>query len=238
MDSRGISTLTVVVTVLICGLIAGGAHAATPYHFDQTGYLGEASLLPDWSATMQREHHQSDILDACVNDDDTCPAYYKGLRHLLLKAQALPPGHQIHLVNRYVNRKRYRNDRTAEIDTALANEPVKYRSRWATVEEFMRRGGDCEDYATTKYYLLRRLGFDIDQLRVIVVWDRQARGYHAILAVRHEGKIRLLESNNEIRRGARHPYRFIYSVNEKSIWDHQGRKTVSRKTHPTEDNPA
>ena len=100
----------------------------------------------------------------------------------------------------------------------------------------MRRGGDCEDYATTKYYLLRRLGFSADQLRIVVTWERGERGYHAVLAVRledaEEAKILLLESDNTIKRGGRHRYRFIYSVNEESIWDHEANHASASGKQP------
>jgi predicted transglutaminase-like cysteine proteinase len=212
MGSRGIYVLA----ALLAGLFtACAAWAGASYPFDQSGYLGDAALMPDWSATMQRQQEQSQALEACMEDAAAC-----------------------RLVNRYVNRKRYRGDRTARIETALADEPVKYRSRWSTVEEFMRRGGDCEDYATTKYYLLRQLGFDVDQLRIVVTWERSARGYHAVLAVKHNDQVLLLESDNQIHKGRRHNYRFIYSVNEESIWDHESERTVSRRTHPKEGNPA
>ena len=219
--------------------VALPAWSAAPYPFDESGYLGDAALMPDWSDTMQRQQNQASALGACLENAENCPPYYRGLRHLLLKAQALPPERQIKLVNYYVNRKRYRNDRTRSLDTPLSNKPVRYRSRWATVEEFMRRGGDCEDYATTKYYLLRQLGFEADALRVVVTWDRQARGHHAVLALRRDdGEVLLLESDNRIRRGSRHSYRFIYSVNEKSVWDHEAKASVTRHSQPMQEKPA
>ena len=208
------------------------AQAAPRYTFDDTGYLGEATLLPDWSATMARQRSEAPALDACLADADTCPRYYRGLRHLLLKARELPAGKQIRLINHYVNRKRYVRDRSGKLATRLSPEPVKYRSRWATVEQFMRRGGDCEDFATTKYFLLRRLGFAPETLRIVVTWDRGAGGYHALLAVRHEDRTLLLESDDTILRGGRHRYRFIYSLNEFSIWDHEADPaSASRHSH-------
>ncbi len=208
--------------VLLIALAATTAHAGRPYPFDETGYLGAATLMPEWSATMGRERAQAPLLDACLADEDRCPSYYRGLRRLLTSAATLDGYRQISLINHYVNRKRYRNDRTEQIETPLAGEPLTYRSRWATLEEFVRRGGDCEDYATTKYYLLRRLGFATDDLRVVVTWDGESHGYHAVLAVRFDGEVLLLESDNTIRRGSRHRYRFIYSINENGIWDHAG----------------
>jgi predicted transglutaminase-like cysteine proteinase len=215
-------------------LAAPAAVAGEPYRFDAAGYLGEAGLLPDWADTMRRELEQAPALDACLADETACPSYYRGLRHLLLKAQGLPPARQISLISHYVNGKRYRNDKSARLESPLSGQEVKYRSRWATVEEFMRQGGDCEDFATTKYYLLRRLGFEADQLRVVVTWDRGERGYHAVLAVHLEetDQVLLLESDNTIRRGSRHRYRFIYSVNEESIWDHEAPRASASRIQP------
>jgi predicted transglutaminase-like cysteine proteinase len=227
------------IMMLIASLAGFGlqpAWSATPYPFDDTGFLGDAALMPDWSATMQRQYDQTTLLQACIQDKTVCKSYYKGVRHLLIKAADLPPERQIRLVNHYVNRKRYKNDRASRMDTPLSDQPLKYRSHWATVEEFIRRGGDCEDYATTKYFLLRQLGFDVDKLRIVVTYDRGARGYHAVLAVKHpDGKVLLLESDNLIRTGSRHRYRFIYSVNEKSIWDHE---SVSHTTRHQRERPA
>lgn len=213
---------TLVALALLVAMAPSLAHAGKPYPFDDSGYLGEADLMPEWSAAMDRELAQAPILDACLADEQRCPSYYRGLRRLLLSAETLDPRRRISLVNHYVNRKRYHGDTTETLATPLADEPQKYRSRWATVEEFVRRGGDCEDYATTKYYLLRRLGFATDDLRVVVTWDGESRGYHAVLAVRLEGSVLLLESDNTIRSGTNHRYRFIYSINEDAIWDHDG----------------
>ncbi len=240
MDSTGQFDGLRVLTLVALWLLCVPAWSAAPYPFDDSGYLGDAQLMPDWSATMARQADQAPLLDACLADEASCPRYYHGLRHLLLKAQALPPERQIRLVNSYVNRKRYRNDRTGTLETPLTDQPQRYRSRWSTVEEFMRRGGDCEDYATTKYYLLRRIGFDADALRVVITWDRKARGYHAVLGVRApDGQILLLESDNTIRRGGHHSYRFIYSVNENSIWDHDIRQgSVTSNTRRADSDTA
>ena len=215
------------------------AQAGPAYAFDDAGYLGEATLLPDWSDTLARQQRQAPALEACLAHEERCPRYYRGLRHLLLKAGELPAAKQIRLINHYVNRKRYLRDRSREVTTPLSPEPVRYRSHWVTVEEFMRRGGDCEDFATTKYFLLRRLGFTAHQLRVVVTWDRSVGGYHAVLAVRHQGRVLLLESDNTIRRGSRHRYRFIYSVNEHAIWDHEATSaSATRNTHQQREETA
>jgi predicted transglutaminase-like cysteine proteinase len=141
---------------------------------------------------------------------------------LVLRARALDPQQQVRLINRYVNRRNYRGDRTAESESALSNETVRLPSRWSTLKEFMRRGGDCEDYATSKYQLLRALDVPAEDLRVVVVFDRQTREHHAVLAVRmDDGGAWLLDSDDRIHRGQPFGYRFVYALNETSIWDHE-----------------
>jgi len=224
--------------LLIASLAAAPARIAEAYPFDDSGYVGDASLMPDWSATLARQSAQSTQLTACLAEREHCPSLYRGVAHMLGKAAELAPERQAKLVNYYVNRKQYREDPTTSLATENSAEPLVYRSRWATVEEFLRQGGDCEDFATTKYFLLRQLGFEADQLRVVVAYDYEATRYHAILAVRLEhGKVLLLESDNRIRSGGGHGYRFIYSVNEKSIWDHEASPGPSRIANNHEENP-
>jgi predicted transglutaminase-like cysteine proteinase len=227
------------IIVLAAWLAAAPAWAGDPYPFDDSGYLGDAKLMPDWSATMARQLAQSRNLEICLANAESCPPLYKGLSELLHKAATLPPERQVKLVNFYVNRKRYRRDRSSRLETPLADGPLQYRSRWATVEEFLLSGGDCEDYVTTKYFLLRQLGFAIDQLRIVVTFDRKAHDYHAVLAVRQDdGNVLLLDSNNVIHTGGRHTYRFIYAINEKSIWDHEGPTALSWMTRNYKEKPA
>ena len=155
-------------------------------------------------------------------DEKACERRKKSLHVLLAKARALPPEKQIRLINRYVNKRRYRRDRTTKLVTDLSDEPLKYRSRWSTVGEFLRRGGDCEDYATTKYFLLRELGFPSERLRVVVTFDRRARAHHAVLAVAWQNnEVWLLETDNSIKTRSHSGYRYIYAMNENSIWDHE-----------------
>lgn len=94
---------------------------------------------------------------------------------------------------------------------------------WATVFQFLRRDGDCEDYAIAKYMVLKRMGFTTDQLRVVVVQDLNLGVPHAILAVYVDGAAYILD--NQIQqvmsdRAIAH-YRPIYSINETAWWLHK-----------------
>ncbi len=97
------------------------------------------------------------------------------------------------------------------------------RDYWATPVEFLRKDGDCEDYAIAKYMALRALGFDADQLRIVVLQDLNLNVPHAVLAVYLNGRTLILD--NQISRVVdaatiRH-YRPIYSINENAWWLHR-----------------
>jgi predicted transglutaminase-like cysteine proteinase len=208
--------------LLIVLLTASAAGHAKYYQFEDGALLGTADMLPDWADMLSRRAAELPDFRTCLEDESRCDSRYLGVRHLLEKARPLPRQQQLALINRYVNKRRYRDDRSAELTTQLSDEPVKYRSRWSTPGEFLKRGGDCEDFATTKYFLLRELGVDSGRMRVVVTWDRRARGYHAILAVAQDnGEVWLLESDNHIYKRRHQDYRYIYAVNENAVWDHE-----------------
>lgn len=208
------------ILVLSLSLLAP-LEAEANYRFEDGIYLGPANLLTDWSETLERARAQQDEVTGCL-EHDQCPSHMRGLPGLMARAQDLPRERQFQLINRYVNKRRYRSDRGGTVVSALSAEPVQLRSRWSTLLEFMRRGGDCQDYATSKYQLLRLLGVPTDDLRVVVLYDRRTREHHAVLAARLEdGATWLLDSDDSIYRGRPFGYRFVYALNETSIWDHE-----------------
>lgn len=197
--------------------------AEAGYRFEDGYYLGSATLLPDWADTLKRVQRERPLLRRCLADAGRCPSHLRGVGALLDRIHALSLDRQIRAVNRYVNNRRYRGDRSGTVTSALSSDTVTVPSRWSTLGEFLRRGGDCEDYATSKYQLLRALGVPASELRVVVVLDRATREHHAMLAVRRpdEENAWLLDSDDQIHRGHPFGYRFIYALNETSIWDHE-----------------
>ncbi|MHA1112882.1 MAG: transglutaminase-like cysteine peptidase [Alphaproteobacteria bacterium] len=119
----------------------------------------------------------------------------------------------IRAVNREMNRAAYIID------------PVNYGmpDYWATPLQFLRRDGDCEDYAITKFMSLRALGFANEAMRIVVLQDLNLRIAHAILVVFDGGRALVLD--NQIRdvvaAGAIRHYRPLYSVNETAWWLHR-----------------
>jgi predicted transglutaminase-like cysteine proteinase len=93
---------------------------------------------------------------------------------------------------------------------------------WATPVEFMKRGGDCEDYAIAKYTALRALGVPEERLRVMILQDQQKNVPHAVLVVYTEKGPMLLD--NQIKRmvsanSVKH-YKPIFSINQQAWWLH------------------
>ncbi|MES2728944.1 MAG: transglutaminase-like cysteine peptidase [Pseudomonadota bacterium] len=101
---------------------------------------------------------------------------------------------------------------------------------WATPIQFLRKGGDCEDYAIAKYVSLRALGVPENRMRVAVVHDRQQNTPHAILVVYTDTKalildnqIKTVKTSDDIRH-----YRPIFSLNRTGWWLHSTPGTGNR----------
>ena len=181
--------------------------------------LTVAEDLPSWSQTLQRIEQQQEELEQCISDETMCEGRLESIHHLLGRGDELSREQSLQLVNRYINRfSRYRSDRRR--DVLVGESTVKISQEWSTLTEFLRRGGDCEDYATAKYQLLRLFGFPADELRVVVIYDRGERVHHAIVAVSNvNGQAVLLDTDNQTYRRRPRMYEFVYALNENHVWD-------------------
>lgn len=96
---------------------------------------------------------------------------------------------------------------------------------WETPTEFFSRGGDCEDFAITKYASLRALGVPDSHMRLAVVKDTQKGIPHAILIVYTESGPMVLD--NQIKQMRRADsishYKPIFSINRSAWWLHTSR---------------
>ncbi|MBL4895160.1 MAG: transglutaminase-like cysteine peptidase, partial [Emcibacter sp.] len=94
---------------------------------------------------------------------------------------------------------------------------------WASLRQFFKKDGDCEDYAIAKYMSLKKLGFDADMMRIVVVQDTNLDIPHAVLVVSLNGTRLILD--NQISYVAKEKavlhYRPYYSINEKAWWLHR-----------------
>ncbi len=121
---------------------------------------------------------------------------------------ALP--HQLDVVNRWFNRATYVSDATN----------WRTLDHWEPINEFLARGGDCEDFAIAKYAMLRALGVPAEQMRLLIVEDRRKRETHAVLAVETPTGTWLLDNqlaDVTLVEDAKN-YRIRVALNEKGLW--------------------
>ncbi|MGY8796793.1 MAG: hypothetical protein ACKVJN_17040, partial [Woeseiales bacterium] len=120
--------------------------AVAGYRFDTPEtYLAEASALPAWGDTLERHADERAAIDDCMLTEEKCEGRLNGLRIILQKGANLEPDQQLKLVNRYINKRRYRRDRKQMSLSVAEGGQAKLRNHWSTLLDFLYRGGDCED---------------------------------------------------------------------------------------------
>ena len=210
-------------TALLFISISTAAAIGNKYSFSsEEDYLAPAHSLSNWSATLTRNKQQHAALLQCDGSKSGCRGRLRSFNKMLTKSAVLSSVEQISLVNLYINRSRYDEDRVKRIFDHQGNKVGMQRSSWSTLYDFLTKGGDCEDFATSKYFMLRELGFAAQDLRVVVTYERRLHGYHAVLAVRRpNGDVWLLDTDNRIKKKSHRGYRYIFAMNERSVWDHR-----------------
>jgi len=105
---------------------------------------------------------------------------------LIAVAGQVPDRDPLPLVNRWVNEHiRFVDDQGAD--------------SWSDAANTLIRGtGDCEDYAIAKMALLQRLGVPADDMFLVIVRDRLRQADHAVLAVRRDGAMRVLDNRTDM----------------------------------------
>lgn len=91
---------------------------------------------------------------------------------------------------------------------------------WATPFQFLRKSGDCEDYAIAKYMALKALGVPADIMRIVVLNDLNLNLAHAVLVVDLDGTPVVLDNQLKgvVAASTIRHYQPVYAVNEKGWW--------------------
>jgi predicted transglutaminase-like cysteine proteinase len=163
--------------------------------------------FPKWRGTLDR--FQGEIKNCPA---DSCGA--KKWEDLVAELRGKDLMTQLSTINREMNAKRY------IIDPVNWNMP----DYWATPLQFMRKNGDCEDYAIAKYMALKELGVPVDEMRIVVLQDLNLRIAHAVLAVYVKGTPYVLDNqiSSVVPASSIHHYQPVYSINENGWWLHRG----------------
>jgi predicted transglutaminase-like cysteine proteinase len=207
-----------VVTVLSLFALPAVAGAESPFDRVQSG--AEFSQFPAWKqvlADMDAVQTSAGVVPAsfdgqtveagCADERHCAPAEWTDFLQTL---QGKSRHEQIDAVNRWVNQKPYVED--------IANWGVA--DYWETPGEFLAHGGDCEDFAITKYFSLVRLGVPAEDLRLTIVKDADLNAFHAVLVVKDEGETLLMDNQlaEVVPLSAKPAYQTIYALNDRGWW--------------------
>ena len=135
-------------------------------------------------------------------------------RALVAALRGLEPRARLERVNMVINGYPYR--------PSMVN--WGERNHWETPFEFLRKSGQCQDYAIAKYMLLRDAGMPASSLRVVVLRDTRQSLDHAVLVAYLDGEPMLLDNQIDavVPAAAVSHYQPYYSISEEGWWLHRG----------------
>lgn len=140
----------------------------------------------------------------------------KIIRKMMAELQTykdLPLRNMAEKINTMMNKKRYIVD----------SKNWGKSDYWETPIEFMKYGGDCEDFAIAKYVALRTLGVSEERMRIAVVQDLVKNTPHAVLVLyTNNGAVILDNQQKRVMNASalRTRYRPIFSINRQAWWLH------------------
>ncbi|MFS2108830.1 transglutaminase-like cysteine peptidase [Sphingomonas sp. Sphisp140] len=197
---------------LASGQSLSAAAAEAPESRERAEVALRLADAPRWTDVLAREAGETGsptrLPFYCRMPADELPAEcgVRGWRTAFAGLRGLPADEQVSGVQAVVNRLPYVSD--------LANWGMA--DRWETPAEMFARGGDCEDFALTKYFALRDLGLPEAAMRIAVVWDSRDAEQHAVLFVEAGGQRWVLDNKFAAPVPAADVatrYRVIWSVN-------------------------
>lgn len=180
--------------------------------FHSHEFRSNLTALPNWTRVMAIAEAQTEDFYACDPGSGGCSAVALSWQKIIRQCLDLPAMEQMKAVNSYFNRWPYRLD----IDVYGVSD------YWATPGEFLKLSGDCEDYSITKYYALRKLGFAVDTMRIVLLKDTIRNISHSILAVTLDGETYVLDNLSDLVLSHLKYEHYVpqYSVNELYRWAH------------------
>ena len=183
-------------------------------------YSPSVRRFKQWTDMLARAAaERKDAGDVCRSSSELhcVPAEW---RRLIERLRGLDLRRKIALANQAMNRHPY-------VPTAANWHRAMY---WESPFEFLRYGGQCQDYAIAKYLLLRAAGVPARQMRMVVLRDTSIDRDHAVLAVYVDGQPMLLDNLRRDIAPARaiRDYRPYYSINENGWWTHFGGQAMTR----------
>ncbi len=169
------------------------------------------TYIPQWLSALER-HITQDVPEGDCTESFFNRCHLKEWYAFLATIKNAPRSQQLDAVNRYANEKSY----VLDVDNYGVDD------YWAIAREFLYNGGDCEDYAITKFFSLRWLGYNDDDIRLLILQDTNLRVQHAVLVVFDHGDVLVLDNQSQevLPQEKILHYVPLYSVNEEQWWLH------------------
>jgi len=188
-----------------------GNTAVSPLFGYQESIKSNLDLFPQWLSVLDR-HEKLLLGESHCESENKNECGVEDWLSFIESIKTLPELEQIHKVNEYANSRPY----VLDIDNYDIDD------YWATPNEFLQRNGDCEDFAIIKMLSLKKLGFDVNKMRVVVVQDTNLRIPHAVMSIDRDGETLILDNQIKEVISDKYIYHYVpvYSINEKSWWMH------------------
>mgnify|MGYP001548825771 CR=1 FL=1 len=173
---------------LMEGMPAGGESALKlSGSFDRQMLAGQKQEVQTrWADLWSRVLADGHSISICSIRNDLCSKAERRLLSILETSRKVEGRARLGWVNRAVN---------------LAIRPVSdwaqygYAQYWASpLQTLGSEAGDCKDYAIVKFAILRQLGIDQNDLRLVIVYDKLRQTEHEVVAVRHEQQWLILDN--------------------------------------------
>jgi predicted transglutaminase-like cysteine proteinase len=210
--------LVVAINLLLLSFLCSPAQAVEPTHrfpaiFDSREIFS-ANLVEftNWTGVLRRARAEIAAAGALCSHSASNVCQPDEWQDILRHLAGLSTRGKVEYVNTRINAHPY--------VSSLRNWGTT--SYWETPFEFFRRNGQCQDYATTKFLLLRAAGIPNDAMRLVVVHDFVSQQDHALVLVDVDGEALMLDNQmKDVLPADRiHRYRPYYSINETGWWQH------------------
>ena len=198
-----LKTMKIAVAAVI--LVAGSYSAkANEFGYSEVAHA-DITQFAKWESVLIKYNEE-------VRDHD---AGLQKMTNGLQKMAAIQnPLDKIRAVNAYIN-----NSISYAPDSVVWNRS----DYWAAPGEAFAKGqGDCEDYAIAKFFSLKMMGFDENDMRVVILRDERKNEIHAVLSLNYHGVNYILDNQSEyvVQDTQISYYQPIYSLSEKGYWTH------------------
>lgn len=215
---RLVAPIALAVLVSAC---ASSAPRIAPVQFVQPTPVAQQTIFPSqvvystnvtfftrWTGLEARFAAQQQAGACAAETDGSCAQAQWAAFIDDLKSR--PLADRVEYTNQYLNAVHY----------VPATENWGSPAYWETPFEFLARGGQCQDYAISKYLALQASGVPDSAMRVAVVHDRETSQDHAILIVTVDGHDLVLDNMtttvDPIENVTR--YRAYYAINNSGWW--------------------